>query len=171
MNRAFLILGGNLGDRSENLARARYFIEQEAGTIQQMSSIYESEPWGVQSQPDYYNQVLEISTSFPAEDLLTILLQIEQKMGRIRSVRNESRIIDIDILFMNDEIHHSSRLNIPHPRLHLRLFVLEPFNEIAPQFRHPVMGKTIRELLDICPDKSYLKKIIPAQELPQSTEP
>ena len=147
MNNVFLILGGNLGERDKNLAEAVKEIGKSAGIIKRSSAIYETEPWGVENQPNYYNQVVEILTDHDAESLMNILLNIEKNMGRSRTGKYDARNIDIDILFFNDEIISSNTLTIPHPRLHERRFVLMPMNEIAPEFVHPTLNRSISQLL------------------------
>ncbi len=159
MNNVFVIIGGNLGNRQQNLAHAIRLIEQKSGVIKKQSSIYETEPWGVQGQPNYYNQVLEILTDFDPESLMQLFLQIEQLMGRVRTEKYSARSIDIDILFFNDQLINTPDLTIPHPRLQERRFVLEPLNEIAPEFVHPELQKTIAALLIDCTDSNVVKKI------------
>ena len=155
MNTVYIILGGNIGNRSENLLQARQFIEEEAGKIGSASGIFVTAAWGHTSQPDFYNQALCIGTMLPPQQLLNTLLDIEKKMGRIRAGKTYiSRIIDIDILFYGNKIINEKNLVIPHPLLHLRKFVLEPLVAVAPEFVHPVTGKTIvallAEVVDTC---------------------
>ena len=159
MNNAFLITGGNLGDRKRNLETAVSLIEKNTGVIKRLSSVYETEPWGVEGQPNYYNLVIEMLTSLDAQTLMDNLLQIEQEMGRVRTEKYGARTIDIDILFFNDEIINTDTLTIPHPRLHERRFVLQPLAEIAPELTHPVLQKNIADLLHECPDTNVVKKI------------
>lgn len=159
MNNVFLIIGSNLGDKAENLKRAIRLIEQSAGIVKRFSAVYETEPWGVEKQPAYYNQVLELISEYNAVELMIHLLDIEKMMGRIRINKYDARNIDIDILFFNDEVYHSETITIPHPRLHLRRFVLEPLAEIAPELVHPVFNKNIYMLLNECEDSGLIKKI------------
>lgn len=159
MNNVFLIVGGNLGNKEKNLSTVRELIEQQVGVIKKLSSVYETEPWGVDEQPVYYNQVIELLTEMSAERMMQRLLSIEKKMGRVRENKYDARIIDIDILFFNDEVHQTQELTIPHARLHERRFVLEPLNEIAPEFIHPVLQKTIATLLNETSDNAAVKKI------------
>lgn len=159
MNTAYLLTGGNLGDRPENLAFAGKLIEQFCGKILQNSAIYESAAWGYTDQPAFYNQALLIQTLLPAATLMEKLLYIENLMGRKRTIHMGPRIIDIDILFFNNEIINTPDLIIPHPRIQARKFVLMPLAEIAKSYIHPLLHKTIGELLTICPDDLDVHKI------------
>jgi 2-amino-4-hydroxy-6-hydroxymethyldihydropteridine diphosphokinase len=152
MNNAYLLIGGNMGDRLANLTTAIKAIEAQIGNIKQHSSIYETAAWGMEDQPSFLNQALLIETNFEAEDLLNNLLKIEIQMGRIRNQPLGPRTIDLDIIFFNDQIIHSETLSIPHPHMQKRNFVLNPLNEIAPEFIHPVFNKTIHQLLIDCTD-------------------
>jgi 2-amino-4-hydroxy-6-hydroxymethyldihydropteridine diphosphokinase len=159
MNTAFLITGGNMGDRRANLQTAAELISERIGTIEISSKIYETEAWGFRDQPAFYNQVHRIETSFSARKVLDSILKIEEEMGRIRTTKNAARIIDIDILFFNDEIVNEQNLVIPHPRIAERRFVLLPLNEIAPQMIHPVSQKTMSELLSLTSDELKVKAL------------
>lgn len=160
MNEAYLLLGSNLGNRKTNIDKAVEKIKEQAGVIITTSSIYETEPWGTDAPLSFYNQVIIIKTLLSAERLLDILLKIEKEIGRLRTeIKNEPRIIDLDILFYNKEIIKRQNLEIPHPRLHLRRFVLVPLYEIAPLFFHPLLAKSISELLNECGDDSWVKKL------------
>lgn len=153
MNKLFLITGGNIGDRKKNLETAAALIKERVGKIKKISKIYETEAWGIRDQPAFYNQVLVIESKFSAREILTAILKIEQEMGRKRTVKNAARIIDIDILFINDDIVNEQNLVIPHPEIGNRRFVLSPLNEIAPQMVHPVLKKTIQQLLSESKDQ------------------
>ena len=155
--KAYLLIGGNLGDRLHNLAGARMLIEKECGNISKRSSIYETAAWGMQDQPAFLNQAIELITVMPASDLMSCLLGIEQSLGRIRHEKFGPRLIDIDILLYNNEIHHSPFLKIPHPRLPERRFALKPLAEIAPFLVHPVLHKSISDLLKDCDDPLEVK--------------
>jgi 2-amino-4-hydroxy-6-hydroxymethyldihydropteridine diphosphokinase len=159
MNKAYLLTGGNEGDRFLHMQQARTNIELICGQLLLVSSIYETAPWGKTDQPDFLNQVILIDTRFNPEELLKSILSIEENGGRKRTVKNAPRTIDIDILFYNDLILEKPGLTIPHPRIAIRRFVLEPLNEISPEFVHPVLGKTIRQLLLECKDELGVKKI------------
>jgi 2-amino-4-hydroxy-6-hydroxymethyldihydropteridine diphosphokinase len=158
MNISYLLIGGNEGDRAAQLATARENIALAAGVLLRSSSIYETAPWGKSGQPDFFNQALELETPLEAPALMKVLLEIEEKMGRRRLEKYGSRIIDIDILFFNDAIIQEPGLIIPHPEIPNRRFVLAPMNEIAPSWRHPVLGRSVRELLAACTDPLEVKK-------------
>lgn len=155
MNKIFLITGGNVGDRKKNLETAADLIEKCIGKIIIQSKMYETEAWGITNQPSFYNQVLVIESQFPARKALNEILKIEAEMGRKRTVKNAARIIDIDILFFNDDIVNEENLLIPHPEIPNRRFVLMPLNEIAPDMLHPGLKKTMKELL--AESKDHLK--------------
>ncbi|MDX1942411.1 MAG: 2-amino-4-hydroxy-6-hydroxymethyldihydropteridine diphosphokinase [Saprospiraceae bacterium] len=144
--RLFLGLGSNLGDRKQNLQRATEQVETHIGEILKASSIYETQAWGIENQPDFLNQVLEINTQFEPEKILEIVLIIEQNMGRERQIKWGERLIDIDILFYENWVLRTEKLMIPHPFLQDRNFVLAPLVEIAPDFVHPVLQRSIRDL-------------------------
>jgi 2-amino-4-hydroxy-6-hydroxymethyldihydropteridine diphosphokinase len=159
MNKAYLLTGGNEGDRYLNMQQARTNIEHICGRLIQVSSLYETAPWGNSNQADFLNQVLHVETKMNPHDLLASILSIEEKGGRIRSIRNAPRTIDIDILFYNQLVLDEPGLHIPHPRIAERRFVLEPLSEISPDLIHPVSGKSIRQLLQECKDELAVKKI------------
>lgn len=165
MHYAYLLTGGNIGDRIMNLEQACELIEKNTGTVLEKSNVYETAAWGVTEQDPFLNQVVLVSTTLPAEKLLDTLLYIEQQLGRKRIEKMGPRTIDIDILFYNSEIISSPHLTVPHPRIANRRFVLTPLNEIAPDFVHPVLKKTITELLEICPDQLEVKKYISEDNL------
>ena len=158
MNDAYLLTGGNIGNRLVSLQQACMKIEKQAGTVLKKSAVYETAAWGITDQNLFLNQVLLVSTPLPPEELLHTLLNIEQELGRKRIMKMGPRIIDIDILFYNNKIISTPVLTVPHPQIANRRFVLTPLNEIAPCFVHPVLQKTIRELLEICPDELEVKK-------------
>lgn len=159
MKGIYLILGSNLGDKLAMLAEAKSMIVQQAGQILLTSSIYKTAAWGVEDQPEFYNQVLEIDTPLAPEDLLKTLLGIEITLGRIRSQKWQERIIDIDILYYSNIVFNSSDLIIPHPFIKTRRFVLEPMAEIAPAFIHPVYGITQADLLEACSDTLIVESL------------
>ena len=159
MNKVYLLTGGNIGNRLDNLRIARLLLEQYCGEIIQQSSVYQTVAWGFKDQPDFYNQVLCITTALQPEIIMNTLLMIEEKMGRKRDIKMGPRTIDLDILFFNDEIINKPNLIIPHERLHERRFVLVPLSEIAPDFIHPVFNKTVLVLLKECTDGLNVNKI------------
>jgi 2-amino-4-hydroxy-6-hydroxymethyldihydropteridine diphosphokinase len=146
MPTVYLGLGANLGDRERNLDAA---LKRIAGfvNISKLSSIYETEPWGVSEQPWFLNRVCEGTTSLSPVDLLRRVKKIETEMGRAEGIRFGPRPIDIDILIYDHLVTLSPALTIPHPRLHERAFVLVPLAEIAPDLVHPRLHVTVRELL------------------------
>lgn len=148
-----------MGDRKAFLAAARTEIGRRCGPIVRQSALYETAAWGVEDQNSFLNQVLVLQTSLSAEALLPIILQIEESLGRKRDARYGPRIIDIDILFFNHAVLCSDTLTIPHPQIQNRRFVLVPMAEIAPGFVHPVLNKTITQLLAECPDRLDVHKI------------
>ncbi|HCL84191.1 MAG TPA: 2-amino-4-hydroxy-6-hydroxymethyldihydropteridine diphosphokinase [Chitinophagaceae bacterium] len=159
MNKTYLLTGGNEGDRYLHMQQARANIEHICGRLLQVSSLYETAPWGKTDQADFLNQVLLVETPMDPKELLKAILAIEEKGGRKRTVKNAPRTIDIDILFYNHLVLDEPGLSIPHPRIADRRFVLEPLHEISPDFVHPVLGKTIHRLLLECKDQLAVKKI------------
>ena len=159
MNTAFLLTGGNLGNRLQNLERAATLIEKYCGNIYKASSVYQTAAWGFRDQPDFYNQALELHTLFSPDELMAALLKIENETGRIRSFKMAPRIIDIDILFFNNGVIHEEHLTVPHPHLHERRFTLIPLCELMPEYIHPVFKKTLKQLLAECKDSKQVKLI------------
>ncbi|MGD9976680.1 MAG: 2-amino-4-hydroxy-6-hydroxymethyldihydropteridine diphosphokinase [Bacteroidales bacterium] len=153
MAKVFFVIGGNLGDREFNLKETCRLISTRVGVIRKQSSIYESEPWGFESDKNFLNQVLMVDTNLNPAALMLEISYIESKMGRERNNGYTSRTMDIDILFYDHQIMLTPDLIVPHKQMHYRRFVLEPLNEIAPEFIHPLFSVTIRELLVTCTDK------------------
>ena len=158
MSPVYLLIGGNMGDRMEYLQLATTAIHKMAGRIIASSAIYETEAWGLTNQDKFLNQALCIETLLPPKELLQTLLQIEEHIGRKREIRYGPRIIDIDILFYGQEIVHEPHLKIPHPEIQNRRFALQCLNDIAPKFCHPVLHKTIAQLLAQCADPLVVNK-------------
>lgn len=163
MNNTYLIVGSNEGERRQNLETAKRQIIDSVGVIIQASSIYETAPWGNFNQEPFYNQVILVATRLEKEILLAKLKQIEKGMGRVQRERYGARIIDIDILFFNEEIYKSPTLTIPHKHIAERNFVLAPMVEIAPDFVHPALKKMMKGLLNECADTLSVKKLSSAK--------
>lgn len=158
MSIAYLLTGSNQGSSVHLLKEARTKVGEQGGKITKESGIYKTEPWGNPNQPAFLNQVLRIETALSPHALLQKVLGIESEMGRTRSIQWEPRLIDIDILFYDDLILQGN-LNIPHPLLQNRRFVLVPLDEIAPEFVHPLLKKTVAALLAECPDNGIVEKL------------
>ncbi len=149
-----IALGSNIGDREQNLVGALHALERLGVAIVRQSSFYLTEPVGGPDQEWFLNAVVRGEADLSPEELLGVCLQIEAEFGRQRRVRNGPRTLDLDVLFYGDLRHASDGLEIPHPRLHERRFVLEPLVEIDPDRIHPVLGTGMRDLLEACPDQS-----------------
>lgn len=148
MARIYFSLGSNQGERLDSLVKATMLINSLVGKVVNYSAVYESEPWGFQADTTFYNQVIEVETRHNPWQVLDKILAIEKTMGRIRSGKEySSRIIDIDILFYEAEIIKSKELEIPHPKLHLRRFVIEPLVAVAPELIHPGLKIPVSEIL------------------------
>jgi 2-amino-4-hydroxy-6-hydroxymethyldihydropteridine diphosphokinase len=158
MNNVYLLIGGNVGNRRQNLQQAIIALNRSCGTIVQQSAIYETAAWGKTDQQAFLNQALLLETSFTPPALLEHILEAETSLGRVRQERYGPRIIDIDILFFNNDIVRQPALTIPHPQVQNRRFALEPLHEIAPHLVHPVFNKTIHQLLLECPDTLEVKR-------------
>jgi 2-amino-4-hydroxy-6-hydroxymethyldihydropteridine diphosphokinase len=159
MNGKYLLLGSNTGNRLENLNHAKGIIRERMGIIDSESPVYQTSPWGLPSQPDFYNQVLRIKTNLEPGDLLKEIIDLENEMGRIRKKKWDKRIIDIDILFYENRIINEDRLKIPHPLIPERLFVLVPLADIAADEIHPFLNIPVKELLKRTSDTSTYKKL------------
>ena len=161
MGEAVISLGSNLGDRVFYLNKAINKIDHKLGEIIIKSSIYESEAWGFITENSFLNQIIIIKTNEEPDELLIQLLKIENDLGRVRKTNKyESRPIDLDILFYDDLILSDDHLQLPHPRVQERRFVLEPLQQIIPDFIHPILQKSIKQLYKECTDKLWVKKYI-----------
>lgn len=158
MNTAYLSLGANIGDRAAQLSAAIQQLKH-FGTLAAGSSLYETEPVDVTDQPWFLNCVVLVKTRLSAPELMNQVLRIEADMGRVRTTPKGPRAIDIDILLFNDEVLDTPDLTIPHPAMHERRFVLEPIVEIAPEIRHPTLGKTMTQLLAALPPQPVVRKL------------
>jgi 2-amino-4-hydroxy-6-hydroxymethyldihydropteridine diphosphokinase len=158
MNRAYILLGTNMGNKMAHMQMAIEQMNMQNIFLLQQSSIYKTAAWGNTNQDDFYNQVIAVETELSAEILLQTLLEIETKMGRTRNQKWEARIIDLDILYFNNEIIDTENLKVPHPYLHVRNFTLIPLTEIAANYIHPIFNKTNAELLANCSDGSEVVK-------------
>ena len=152
MNGIFLLLGTNLGNRLENLQKAKDILEAYEITIVDYSSIVESAPWGEGNQGWFLNMILRIDTIHEPESLLEACMKVEQQMGRQRIKKWGERIIDVDILYYHNLVQESKTLTLPHPGIQMRRFTLMPLVEIAPLEIHPLLNQSHQALLDICPD-------------------
>ena len=162
----FLGIGSNLGNREHNLEQAVARIVEYIGPVLKSSSIYITEPWGFQAEEEFLNIVVKVGTKLTPSGILGRILMIESLLGRVRDKKQyASRLIDIDILLYEDIIVDEESLKIPHPLLHMRKFVLVPLCEIEPEMIHPVLKKSLAELLEICEDQSEVKKHIPPNPL------
>lgn len=160
MCKVYLLLGGNLGNRENNISLALNYLEKEIGVICKKSSIYETKAWGLRHQPDFLNLAVEMKTDLKPLDILKRTQEIENLLGRRREEKWGARTMDIDILFHNDIIIQTKELTIPHHLIMDRMFVLKPLNEIAPNLIHPILNQTIDQLLKSCLDTLLVKQRI-----------
>jgi 2-amino-4-hydroxy-6-hydroxymethyldihydropteridine diphosphokinase len=158
MRTAYLLIGGNLGNRPVYLQQAIDQIEASCGIILRRSSVYETAAWGNTNKPSFYNQALIVETMLEPAHLIRQLLAIEEAMGRRRDIKMGPRIIDLDILLIDDLIMQLPTLVLPHPALPQRRFALTPLAEVAPELVHPVLHKTISQLLEECTDELNVQK-------------
>jgi deoxyguanosine kinase len=155
-----LSLGSNQGNRLDNIEKCIQFIHEEIGFITFVSHLYETPSWGFESDA-FYNCALLINTHLSAEKIYKKIVSIEKKLGRVKKVTNqyEARVIDVDIIAIEEEVFQSDSLSIPHQQMQNRLFVLLPMNDLNLQWKHPILQKSIKELIEDCPDKSNCLKI------------
>lgn len=149
MHQVFLGIGSNLGDREISISNAIDNIESSLGKVIKVAPTISTKAWGKTDSPDYLNTVIEIQTDLLPLELIKKVLEVEASLGRVRTEKWASRVIDIDILYFNNWHFNTPNLIVPHPYIAERTFVLEPLAEIAPEMMHPVLKKTHLELLDI----------------------
>jgi 2-amino-4-hydroxy-6-hydroxymethyldihydropteridine diphosphokinase len=145
--RAYLSLGSNIGDRIDNLSQARNVISEHFEIIAE-SSLYETEPWGYEDQPQFLNQVIEVNVQLSPEEFLKAVKEIENELGREKTFKYGPRNIDIDIVTYGNLVYRSDKLKIPHPHFDQRAFVVVPLQEISPNFRHPITNKDIDSIIE-----------------------
>lgn len=159
-SRLILLLGSNQGNSQALLKNAIGLLQVRMGEIETLSAVYSTKAWGETDQPDFLNQVVIIPYTGTAIQALEIVLNIEHEMGRVRSKKWGARIIDIDLLYLGDQVHRTSKLTLPHAALHLRRFTLVPLVEIIPDFIHPVFNKSQQQLLRECTDSLEVQKLV-----------
>jgi len=153
MEISYLMLGGNIGDRMDNLCRAVELLRRDVGNIVGMSAVYETEPWGFEDPCQFLNQLVALETDLAPFTLLENIQQIEQILGRQRTSNGyQARTMDIDILLYGSHMINTPELVIPHPRMTERMFVLQPMSELAPDLEHPVLHQTMVYLKNCCTD-------------------
>ncbi|WP_412468034.1 2-amino-4-hydroxy-6-hydroxymethyldihydropteridine diphosphokinase [Pedobacter sp. KLB.chiD] len=157
---AYLLLGGNLGDRMANLKKAIELLSDKAGKVLAISSLYETAAWGKTDQPAFLNQAVALQTRLSALEVLDLALSIEQELGRVRKDKWGERLIDIDLILFGDQIINiPGKLQVPHPQMQHRKFVMEPLSEIAPDVLHPVLGETMLSICRNISDPLEVKKL------------
>jgi len=158
-NNVYLLLGSNEGNRVGWLNECIALLRQYAGKVAAQSAVYETAAWGVEDQPDFLNMAVQLETALLPMELLEVINNIEKQLGRQREVKWGQRTLDIDILLYGSQMVNHPRLTIPHPYMQQRRFALVPLAEIAPSFVHPVLKKTVGELLADCPDMLEVQKV------------
>ena len=161
MELCYILFGSNMGDKDVVFAESCLLINKRCGKLKDISSPYESEPWGFEADEWFLNRLIVIETELDPDELMRQLLDIEAELGRVRQPEIEgytSRVVDLDILYYGNWVMQTPMVTIPHPRLHLRRFALMPLCELIPDFVHPVLQRTQNELLEACPDTSEVRK-------------
>lgn len=164
MKKLYILLGGNVGDTQHFFYQSKILIQKRIGNIVKCSSVYVSEAWGFSASQNFLNQVLLVETKHSPEKCLELSQEMETELGRTEKShlgKYSSRTIDIDLLLFENEIIETKNLNIPHPRMHLRKFTLLPLAELNASLIHPVIKKSIRKLLEECPDNSKVQLFSP----------
>ncbi len=160
LHRVYLLLGGNKGDVLKAFAKASALLAERLGSILCVSPCYQTEPWGMESDHMFVNQALCLSSKHHPMEMIQIILNIEKELGRTRTnMGMESRSIDVDILFIDEMIISEPGLEVPHPRLHLRRFALQPLSDIAPDLVHPIFGISIHDLTERCYDPLHVMRL------------
>jgi len=160
--KVYIVLGSNIGDKKDYIDKACSYIEGKIGLVKSQSSYYQTSPWGFDSDDDFLNKVIVVDSVLKPNKIMHLLLEIENDLGRIRYEKKDgyqSRIIDLDILLIDDLIISNDLLIVPHPHMTDRRFVLEPLSEIAGDFIHPVKQESINYLLSICKDVEVSTKV------------
>ena len=151
MTRCYILFGSNQGDKEALLEQSCALINNRCGTVVERSSAYLTEPWGFEAEEWFLNELLVVDTEMEPDDLMDALLEIEKELGRVRIPGYQgytSRTCDLDILYYGDQVIHTDKVDVPHPRLHLRRFALEPLCEVIPDFQHPVFHLSQTQLLE-----------------------
>jgi len=156
MNKIYLSIGSNVGDRKHYLEESIRLININVGRVTQKSSVYETAGWGITDQPMFLNQVIELETTRLPQEILRIIQKIEFSLGKRKELKWGPRNIDIDILYYGNEIVNEEDLTVPHPHIQDRRFILEPMNEIASDWEDPAHNMTIKEMTINCADQSYV---------------
>ena len=162
MTRSYILFGSNQGDKEALLEQACTLINNRCGMLVERSSAYITEPWGFEAEEWFLNELLVVETELEPNELMDALLEIEKELGRERHPKQKgytSRTVDLDILYYGNQMVNTEKVTVPHPRLHLRRFVLLPLCELIPDFLHPKLNLSQEELLRQCPDTSTVQQL------------